>query len=261
MPRRRNLLIALLLLVAAAATATYVVYVYVAPRDLAAVLRLYGRDARARLQPYFVKAHVAWPPRRVALLAFKRERRLVLWAGDGKSWHFIRDYPILAASGHAGPKLVQGDYQVPEGMYRIEYLNPASSYHLSMKVSYPNAFDRQQAVIDRRTKLGGDIFIHGKNVSIGCIAIGDPAIEEIFTLAADTGPQNVRVIIAPNDLRVAGVAMAEDTPQWVAGLYRSISAALVEFPVWLEANSNIDVRGLSKMGFLPGSKVVPVAVR
>jgi hypothetical protein len=259
MLRRRNLLIAALLFVAAAATATYVVYIYVAPRDLAAVLRLYGHDARGRLQPYFTRAHVAYPPRRITLLAFKRERRLVLWAGDGKTWHFLRDYPILAASGHAGPKLLQGDYQVPEGLYRIEYLNPSSSYHLSMKVSYPNAFDRQQAAIDHRTKLGGDIFIHGKNVSIGCIAIGDPAIEEVFTLAADTGPQNVRVIIAPNDLRIAGAALSETTPRWVADLYRSIATALVEFPIWLEANSNIDVRGLSKEGF--PSKVAPIADR
>lgn len=246
MLRRRNVLIAVLLLVAAAATATYVVYVYIAPRDLAAALRLYGSGGRARLAPHFAKAHVAWPPRRVALLAFKRERRLAVWAGDATSWHFIRSYPILAASGHAGPKLRQGDYQVPEGVYRIEYLNPASSYHLSMKVSYPNAFDRRQAALDHRTQLGGDIFIHGKDLSIGCIAIGDTAIEELFTLVADTRPEHVRVIIAPNDLRVAGAAMSEDTPLWVAGLYRTIAAALAEFPVWLESNSAIDVRGLSK---------------
>lgn len=247
MLRRRNVLIALLLFVAAAATATFVVYVYIAPRDLAGALRQYGSGGRARLAPHFAKAHVAYPPRRVALLAFKRERRLAVWAGDATSWHFIRSYPILAASGHAGPKLRQGDYQVPEGVYRIEYLNPASSYHLSMKVSYPNAFDRQQAARDRRTQLGGDIFIHGKDLSIGCIAIGDTAIEELFTLVADTRPEHVRVIIAPNDLRVAGASMGEETPLWIAGLYRTIAVALAEFPVWLESNSAIDVRGLSKV--------------
>src|SRR6185369_2883358 len=100
------------------------------------------------------------------------------------------------------------------------------------KVSYPNDFDRRQAARDGRTQLGGDIFIHGKNVSIGCIALGDPAIEEIFTLAADTGPPRIRVIIAPNDLRVAGAPLVESTPLWVAGLYRTIAAALAEFPVW-----------------------------
>ena len=250
MKRRRNLLIVALLLAAVAATATYVVMVYRAPRDLAAVLRQYGSGARARLAPYFAKAHVAYPPRRIALLLFKRERRLAVWAGDGTSWRFIRDYPILAASGRIGPKLRQGDYQVPEGLYRIEYLNPSSSYHLSMKVSYPNAFDRQQAAADHRTNLGGDIFIHGKNVSIGCMAMGDTAIEELFTLAADSGPERIRVIIAPNDLRLAGAAMAEDTPRWVVGLYRTIAVALAEFPAWLESNSAIDVRGRSKVGVI-----------
>jgi murein L,D-transpeptidase YafK len=120
MTRRRKLLIALLLFAAiGVATAAYVAFVYHAPRDLAAVLRLYGKDARARLAPYFRRTKVAYPPRRVALLAFKQERRLALWASDGKSWRFIRDYPILAASGRGGPKLLQGDYQVPEGLYRI----------------------------------------------------------------------------------------------------------------------------------------------
>src|SRR5205823_13248792 len=172
--------------------------------------------------------------------------RLAFWAGDAKSWHFIRAYPSLAASGHAGPKLLQRDYQVPEGLYRIEYLNPASSYHLSMKVGYPIAFDRAQAARDHRTRLGGDIFIHGKNVSIGCIALGDPAIEELFTLAEDVGPQNIKVIIAPNDLRVAGAPMREDAPLWVAQLYRTIAAALAEFPVWLESNTSVGVSGMRK---------------
>jgi murein L,D-transpeptidase YafK len=247
MMRRRHLLLAALLLAAAAATATLVVYVYHAPRDLAAVLRLYGGPARARLAPTFARAHVSYPPRRVALLAFKAERRLALWAGDGKSWHFIRTYPILAASGHAGPKLREGDYQVPEGLYLIEQLNPASSYHLSMKVSYPNAFDRHQAAIDLRTRLGGDIFIHGKNLSIGCIAVGDVAIEELFTLVADAGREHVRVIIAPNDLRVASAPVREDTPLWVVTLYRSIAAALADFPAWLESDRSIDVLGMSKV--------------
>src|SRR5258708_11663287 len=130
MKRRRNLLIVALLLAAVAATATYVVLVHRPRRDLAAVLRQYGSDARARLTPYFAKAHVAYPPRRIALLVFKRERRLAVWAGDGKSWRFIRDYPILAASGRIGPKLRQGDSSAAEGPHRIAYLNPSHNHHL-----------------------------------------------------------------------------------------------------------------------------------
>ncbi len=217
------------------------------PRTIADVVARYGPDARARLRPHFTRARVTVPPKDLALLVFKREERFVVWArSDGGTWRFIRDYPILAASGHAGPKLREGDSQVPEGVYRIEHLNPNSIYHLSMKVSYPNTFDRSMARRDGRTRLGGDIFIHGKDVSIGCVALGDRAIEEIFTLVAETGPSRVRVIIAPNDLRTGGAIVHPEAPAWVGGLYRTIGTALAEFPVTLESNSTIDVEGRSK---------------
>lgn len=243
---RRKSLIALVVAAVVVAAGSYALYIHFRALTLADALRLYGAGARMRLAPHFRRASVGYPPKRIALLAFKKERRVSLWASDGKTWQFIRGYPILAASGNAGPKLRQGDYQVPEGLYRITWLNPASSYHLSMKVDYPNAFDRRQAALDGRTRLGGDIFIHGKNVSIGCIALGDPAIEELFTLAADAGPHAIRVIIAPNDLRAAGASLTESTPMWVAGLYRTIAAALAEFPLWMESNSAMDIRGMRK---------------
>ena len=203
-------------------------------RTVADVVAKYGPAARARLQPHFSKAGVKWPPREIAFIVLKKERRVAVWARSGTSWRFIRNYPILAASGHAGPKLRQGDLQVPEGVYRIEHLNPMSSYHLSMKVSYPNAFDKRMATRDGRTRLGGDIFIHGKDVSIGCVALGDRAIEELFTLVAETGHAKVKVIIAPNDLRVAGPLFHVSPPRWIRELYTIVAAALVEFPVWME---------------------------
>jgi len=218
------------------------------PRSVADVVARYGPAARERLGPHFERARVAYPPKQIALLVFKRENRLSLWARSSMNapWRFIRHYPVLAASGHAGPKLREGDYQVPEGVYRIEHLNPNSSYHLSMKVSYPNEFDRRMAARDQRTRLGGDIFIHGKNVSIGCVALGDRAIEEVFTLVAQTGHSRVKVIIAPNDLRSAGAVIHEDAPRWVGQLYRIVAAALVDFPLWMESNTAIDVRGMPK---------------
>jgi hypothetical protein len=222
------------------------------PRTVAGAVAKYGSAARARLKPKFAKAGAAYPPKQIALLVFKREGRVALWARDAQRWRFVRDYPIFAASGHAGPKLRQGDYQVPEGVYRIEWLNPNSSYHLSMKVNYPNAFDRRMAQRDGRTNLGGDIFIHGRDVSIGCVALGDPAIEELFTLAADAGHQRIKVIIAPNDLRIGRAILHERAPRWAAELYRTVAAALAEFPVWMESGSAIDVRGMPKVA--PGFK-------
>ena len=254
---RRSVTVALIVIAVAVVVAggALVYRQYVAPPPtMQSVLARYGPKARAAWKPLFERKGVSYPPRQLAILVFKRERRVVVWAANDKQpWRYIRTFPIFAASGVAGPKRRQGDYQVPEGVYRIEHLNPASSYHLSMKVSYPNAFDRKMAQQDGRTNLGGDIFIHGSNVSIGCVAIGDPAIEQLFTLVADTGLQRVKVIIAPNDLRVAGAAIAESMPLWVGQLYRSVAAALVDFPVALESDTAFDVTGMSK-----ASKVFPI---
>jgi L,D-transpeptidase catalytic domain len=216
------------------------------PRSVEDVVRTMGPAARRRLAPHFQRAGVPYPPAEIALLTFKQERRVALWARGRGEWRFIRAYPVFAASGHAGPKLREGDHQVPEGVYRIEHLNPNSSYHLSMKVSYPNAFDRRMAQRDGRTRLGGDIFVHGKNVSIGCVAVGDRAIEELFTLVAETGHPRVRVILAPNDLRIAGPVMHEDTPRWAGELYRTVRAALAPFPIALESDLTVDALGSRK---------------
>ena len=89
----------------------------------------------------------------------------------------------------------------PGGIYRVTALNPNSRYYLSLKLNYPNDFDRLKARKDGRSDLGSDIFIHGNDLSRGCIGVGNPDIEELFALAVRTGPSNTGVIIAPHDLR------------------------------------------------------------
>ncbi len=200
-------------------------------RTVANVVASLGPAARARLRPHFERARVAYPPRSLALLAFKDERRLELWA-EGAQPRFVRAYAIQAASGGPGPKLREGDLQVPEGRYRVLWLNPMSSYHLSMKLDYPNAFDQAQARRERRTRLGGDIFIHGRAVSIGCLALGDEAIEDLFVLVADVGVTRVRVLIAPADLRARELRPDErraDLP-WLDELYADLRGALRRYP-------------------------------
>src|SRR4051812_46028735 len=88
--------------------------------------------ARAHWGPFLRAAGSASPPAEIALPGFKRERRLEVWGRriDG-SWARIDALPILAASGAAGPKLRQGDGQVPEGIYRLVAFNPNSRFHLS----------------------------------------------------------------------------------------------------------------------------------
>lgn len=134
-----------------------------------------------------------YPPKTLFIRAFKQEKELELWAGD-KQLRLIKTYPVLAASGKLGPKLQRGDRQVPEGWYRINRFNPKSRFHLSLGLDYPNAADKtRSAGLDP----GDDIFIHGSNKSIGCLAMGDPAIEEIYGLARDM-KSRIYVLILPS---------------------------------------------------------------
>lgn len=120
--------------------------------------------------------------------------------------------------------------QVPEGFYAIESLNPNSAYHLSLRVSYPNAQDRLQAKAEGRTKLGGDIMIHGKALSAGCLAMGDEAAEELFVLAALTGIDRIRVILSPVDFRKTELpADLPPLPAWVSTLHASLKTELLKF--------------------------------
>ena len=191
-------------------------------RTVTDVVQMYGVDVDAKLIPYFEKAGINYPPQNMTLLAIKNEERLELWSDDGGDPKYIRDYQIKAASGVLGPKLREGDRQVPEGIYELEYLNPNSSYHLSMKINYPNEFDRKHALLEGRDQPGTNIFIHGKSVSIGCLAMGDNAIEELFVLVAKIGRSKVKVAIAPTDPRVADISNISGKP-WVDHLYNDLS--------------------------------------
>lgn len=200
------------------------------PRTVQDRLRQYAPTVQARLRPFFAQSGVSYPPRRLTFVGLKDEARLEVYAGSSNQpLRFIRAYPILAASGGPGPKLREGDRQVPEGIYAIELLNPNSLFHLSLRVSYPNRFDRRQAARDGRTSLGGDIMIHGSNVSIGCLAMGDPAAEDLFVLAAQTGLTNITVILSPVDFRKGKTVPASaKLPVWAGALYSEIQTRLSE---------------------------------
>lgn len=194
-------------------------------------VREFGESVRKRMAPYFEKAGVPYPPRRITLIGLKEEKVLELYASDSRDGpeRWIRSYPILAASGGPGPKLREGDSQVPEGVYGIELLNPNSLFHVSMRINYPNADDRAGAREDGRTNLGGDIMIHGSAVSIGCLAIGDEAAEELFVLVALAGLKNVKVILSPVDFRTRSPDRMA-SPVWTTSLYSKIRKELGNYP-------------------------------
>ncbi len=188
----------------------------------------YGGAAHARLDPLFKARGIPYPPRKITLIGLKEEKLMEVHVqGANGAFSLLVTYPILAASGTAGPKLKEGDRQVPEGFYKIESLNPNSRFHLSLRVNYPNAEDRQHARDEKRTHLGGDIMIHGNRVSIGCLAMGDRVAEELFVLAAETGLDNIEVVLCPVDFRrQPDFPSPPASPPWTADLYRRLKTKL-----------------------------------
>jgi len=110
-------------------------------------------------------------------------------------------------------------------------LNPLSNFDLSMELNYPNSYDHLQASLSHRKNLGNNIFIHGGDHSVGCIAIGNAAIQRLYPLVAKVGLDRVSVIIAPNDLRQQSPLYEKTPPEWLPFLYAKIKVALSDYPL------------------------------
>ena len=153
------------------------------------------KNVEPKIRDYAHAAGIHFPPHQIMLRVLKDEKKLEVWGGNSAAAPLKRlaSYSILAASGASGPKRQAGDKQVPEGWYHVDRFNPNSAFHLSLGLNYPNASDRLFATAK---DPGNDIFIHGNHVSIGCLAMGDPAIEEIYTMARQS-KNKIAVLILP----------------------------------------------------------------
>ena len=155
----------------------------------------------------FKKKNVAYPPKDIYLRAFKSQNEMELWARNSESseYKLIKTYHVCAISGSLGPKRMQGDRQVPEGYYFIDDFNNASEFYLSLQLNYPNYSD--QRLGDQKT--GGDIYIHGGCVTVGCLPMTNPGIQEIYTVCLNarlSGQQFIPVHILPTRLNKNGMA-------------------------------------------------------
>ncbi len=135
------------------------------------------------------------------ILILKKQHKLLLLSGD----QIVKTYSVALGSGGLAPKQRQGDDKTPEGLYQIDYRNPASRFHLALHISYPNETDKEQAQM-RGVSPGGDIMIHGLGSEFqslgekqylydwtaGCIAVTDSEIEEIWRLVPDGTPVYIR---------------------------------------------------------------------
>jgi murein L,D-transpeptidase YafK len=135
------------------------------------------------LKKQFEQAGLSWPAKQLYIRSFKYDSQLEVWIRNDNqaSFQWFKTYKICALSGALGPKRFEGDYQVPEGFYYINELNPNSKYHLSLGINYPNLSDR---TFSSSLNPGGDIYIHGTCATVGCIPIQNDQIEELYILSA-----------------------------------------------------------------------------
>ncbi len=135
----------------------------------------------------------------ILIVAYKAEKKLEIYAKNKEKTvcKLIASYDICASSGLLGPKRKLGDEQVPEGFYKIDRFNPASNFYLSLGINYPNQSDKKKS---NAPNLGGDIFIHGSCVTIGCLPMTDDKIKEIYlyaVFARNNGQNDIPVYIFP----------------------------------------------------------------
>lgn len=151
----------------------------------------------------------------VYLRIFKQEAALEVWIRDPNAQSFVllKTYPICSFSGGLGPKVREGDGQAPEGFYAVKagQMNPGSSYHLAFNLGFPNAYERAKGW------TGSYLMVHGSCVSIGCYAMTNPGIEEIYALVKEAqraGQSSVPVHAFPFRFTAANVRQYQTDPNW-----------------------------------------------
>jgi murein L,D-transpeptidase YafK len=159
------------------------------------------------LRGMFERQGVNYPSHDIFLRAFKSLNEMELWARNDatEEYKLIKTYRICALSGILGPKRYEGDHQVPEGYYFIEDFNPKSDFYLSLLLNYPNYSD---LLLGDKKKPGGDIYIHGGCVTIGCMPMTDDIIQELYVLCLNAkinGETYIPVHIYPVRFTKAGL--------------------------------------------------------
>lgn len=182
-----------------------------------------SREAVARIKPRLQtevkKKEISWGAP-LFIRIFKQEKVLEVWLMQGRRFRLFKSYPVCTYGGRGiGPKSAQRDGRAPEGFYYVTpgQMNPYSHYHLAFNLGYPNAYDRANG------RTGGALMVHGRCVSIGCFAMGDAAMEEIYTLAEaalKNGQPFFRVHIFPFKMTPGNLKQVEGLP-W-HGFWRNL---------------------------------------
>lgn len=183
---------------------------------------------------------------KVLIRIFKQEKQMEVWLKSRKAEKYVHyaDYPICRSSGELGPKRREGDLQVPEGFYKINFFNAFSDYYLGMQLNYPNQSD----LILGKKPYGGQIMIHGNCVTIGCIPITDDKIKELYLLCLFSKGAGHDVAVDSYPFRLETKNMEEARNNYdknTIGFWQNLKAVYDHF----EKNHAIPVVGVDKTGF------------
>lgn len=170
------------------------------------------QNQQAHVQALYAERGLQFPPREVFFRVIKRERVVEVWSrADTESpFELLTAVDICYFSGVLGPKRRQGDRQHPEGFYEIDRFNPRSSWHLSLRISYPNESDR---ILGDPVDPGDDIFIHGVCGSSGCLAMTNERVELLYVIAViarSNGQERIPIHIFPIRFTPEDIAWLEE---------------------------------------------------
>jgi murein L,D-transpeptidase YafK len=155
----------------------------------------------------FAEKGLQYPATNIFFRSFKYDQKFEVYARNTSTDTFtlLKTFDVCVKSGTVGPKRAENDHQVPEGFYFIDEFKHNSNYWLSMLVSYPNYSDLLKG---NKETPGGEIYIHGSCVTVGCLPMTDDLIEEIYCLAVvarTNGQYNIPVHIFPTHFNRKGL--------------------------------------------------------
>lgn len=194
----------------------------ISPRILAVLALLAASPARTEpgkaLAPIstatvaLMSAKGTSPAAPLVLRSYKKEAEIEVWKQNREGrFVFIKSFPICRWSGQLGPKHMAGDRQTPEGFYSVgpKQMNPNSHYYLSFDTGFPNAYDRAHGW------AGSAVMVHGTCSSMGCFAMTDKAVGEIYAIARDAlkgGQPAFQLQAFPFHMSAANMALYRNDP-------------------------------------------------
>jgi murein L,D-transpeptidase YafK len=190
----------------------------------------YG-EKENKLKRLFSDKGLAYDGFHLFLRGFKKEEKLEVWVKERSkdTYVLLHTYAFCASSGTLGPKRMEGDLQVPEGIYSINHFNPLSSFHLSLGINYPNKSDK---ILSDKKLPGSAIYIHGNCVTVGCIPITDDKIKELYVLAVEArnnGQQEIPVHIFPSYLNDQSLVSLENAFKQHEGFWKNLQVIYNDF--------------------------------